>query len=236
MLVNIATAKAMHYHLRMKHSPLASAILLLLCFSSHAQTALPDDGQVKNGVYFSSFFSFGFRYPKDWVVHDEAINERIRESAKEEAKSRGLGPLKAYLLFTASRYPRGTPGRALNPTVLLMAENIAPVPRNYNGKDYLLEVRPLKLKQGAQPLLNQPVEFRVAGFQFFRDDYSREVDGVSMRQAIFVTVQKGYALGFSFTGEDQKSVEEMAKAMETILPVGEGPGLGTGSTRERKPD
>ena len=80
------------------------------------------------------------------------------------------------------------------------------------------------------------MEFRVAGFQFFRDDYSREVKGVSMRQAIFVTVQKGYALEFSFTVEDQKSVEEMAKAMETILPVGEGPGLGIGSTPERKPD
>jgi len=46
---------------------------------------LPDDGQVKNGVYLNLFFSFAFTYPKDWVVHDEAINERIRERAKEEA-------------------------------------------------------------------------------------------------------------------------------------------------------
>ncbi|HKU75568.1 MAG TPA: hypothetical protein VJR02_16770 [Pyrinomonadaceae bacterium] len=226
----------MHYHLLMKHSPLSIALLLLLCFSAHAQTALPDDGQVKNGVYFNLFFSFGFRYPQNWIVHDEAINERIRERAKEEAKSREVSPLKAYLLFTVSRYPRGTPGIVLNPTVLVIAENIAPVPKNYSGKDYLLEVRPLKMKEGAQPLLNEPVEFRVNGFQFFRDDYSREVDGVSMRQAIFVTVKKGYALAFSFTGEDQKSVDEMAQAMNTILPAGEGGGLGTGATRERKPD
>jgi hypothetical protein len=209
----------------MKHSSLASAILLLLCFSAHAQTVLPDDGKVKNGVYFNWFFSFGFTYPNDWVVHDEAINERIRKRAKDEAaKSGALSQMKAYLLFTVSRHPRGTPGIALNPTILVIAENIAPVPRNYNGKDYLLEVRPLRLKEGAQPLLNEPVEFRVAGFQFFRDDYSRQVNGVSMRQAIFVHVKKGYALAFTFTAEDQKSVEEMAKAMETILPVGEGPG------------
>jgi hypothetical protein len=87
--VNIATAKAMHYPLRMKHSPLVSAILLLLCFSAHAQTALPDDGQVKNGVYVNFFFSLGFRYPKDWVVPEEAINERIRKRAKEEAAKSG---------------------------------------------------------------------------------------------------------------------------------------------------
>ena len=236
VLENIATAKAIHYHRPMKHSPLASAILLLLCFSVHAQSALPDDGQVKNGVYLNSFFSFGFTYPKDWVVHDEAINERIRERAKAEAKSRELSPLKAYLLFTVSRHPRGTPGITLNPTVLVIAENIAPVPRNYSGKDYLMEVRPLKQKEGAQPLLNEPVEFRVNGFQFFRDDYRREVNGVSLRNAIFVTIKKGYALAFSFTGEDQKSVDEMAQAMNTILPVGTGGVLGTGSAPERKPN
>ena len=228
----------MHYHLRMKHSPLAIAILLLLCFSAQAQTTLPDDGQVKNGVYLNLFFSFAFTYPKDWVVHDEAINERIRERAKEEAAKSGTSSqLKdSYLLLTVSRHPRGTPGIALNPTVVVIAENIAPVPRHYNAKDYLLEVRPLKLKEGAQPLLNEPVEFRVNGFQFFRDDYRRELNGVSMRQAIFATVKKGYALAFSFTGEDQKSVDEMAQAMKTILPVGIGGGLGTGSTPERKPD
>src|SRR2546423_1835351 len=109
-LVTIVTATAMHYHLRMKHSPLASAILLLLCFSAQAQTVLPDDGQVKNGMYMNFFFGLGFRYPKDWVVHEEAINERIQKRAKEEAAKSGiLSQLKnTYLLFTASRYPRAT--------------------------------------------------------------------------------------------------------------------------------
>jgi hypothetical protein len=228
----------MHYHLRMKHSPFASAILLLLCFSAQAQTALPDDGQVKDGVYLNLFFSFAFTYPKDWVVHDEAINERIRERAKEEAaKSGTLSQQKnTYLLFTASRYPRGTPGIALNPTVGVIAENITPVPRNYTGKDYLLSVRQLQVKRGKRPLLNEPVEFRIAGLQFFRDDYSAEVNGVSLRTAVFVTLKKGYALAFSFNGEDQKSVDEMAQAMNTVLPIGAGVGIGTGSTPERKPD
>lgn len=212
----------------MKRAPLVSTILLLLCFSAQAQTASPDDGEVKGGVYYNSFFSLAFTYPKDWVVHDEAINERIRERAKEEAaKSGTLSEQKnAYLLFTVSRHPRGKPGITLNPTILVIAENVAPVPRNYNGKDFLLEVRPLKLREGLQSVLKEPVEFRVAGLQFFRDDYSGEVNGVHLRQAIFATVIKGYALGFSFSGEDQKSVDEMAKAMTTILPIGSGGGIG----------
>ena len=219
----------------MKLTPLASTILLLFCFSAQAQTTPPEDGEVKDGVYYNSFFSFAFTYPKDWVVHDEAINQRIREGAKEEAKSRGLSPRTAHVLFTASRYPRGKPGITLNPTILVIAEHIAPVPSNFNGKDYLLVLRPLKQKRGAQPLLNEPVEFRIAGFQFFRDDYRSEVNGVSMRQAIFSVVKNGYAVEFSFAGEDQKSVDEMANAMNTILPLGRG-GNRSRSTPERKPD
>ena len=220
----------------MKQTPLVCTIPLLLCFSAYAQTTQPDDGKVKDGVYFSSFFSFAYRYPKDWAVHDEAINDSIRKRAREEAVKSGVPQVEAYLLFTASRHPRGTPGIALNPTILIIAENIAPVPRNYTAKNYLLEVRPIKLKEGAQPLLKEPVEFRVAGFQFFRDDYRAEIKGVQTRQAVFVYVTKGYAVAFSFAGEDQKSVDEMAKSMETLLPVGEGSGIGPGLRLERKPN
>jgi hypothetical protein len=225
----------MHYHLRMKHSPLASAILLLLCFSAHAQTKLPNDGLVKDGVYFNSFFGLSFTYPTGWVVYDEAINERIHERAKEEAAKTGnLAQQKnTYVLFTSTRYPRGTPGIAVNPVVFVVAER---VPGNFNGKDYLLSLRPLKLKRGMQPVLTQPLEFRVAGLQFFRDNYTGEVNSVTMREAIFVTVKKGYALIFSFTGQDEKSVGEMVETMNTILPSGTGGGLGTGPTPERKPD
>ncbi|HYV12596.1 MAG TPA: hypothetical protein VE980_16975 [Pyrinomonadaceae bacterium] len=219
--VSIVIARAVHYHLPMKLTPLASTILLLLCFSAHAQTVSPDDGAVQEGEYINRFFNFAFRYPKDWVVHDKALNERIHERAKEEAaKSGNLAQLKdAYPIFTASRYARGQQRSGLNPTILLVAERVS---GNPDGKDYLLSLRPLKMKRGAQPLLNEPVEFSVAGLRFFRDDYSAEVQGVSLRSAIFVTVKKGYALVFSFTGQDEKSLEEMAETMKTILPLGRG--------------
>lgn len=225
----------MHYHLHMKLNPLVSALLLLLCFSTHAQTKLPNDGIVKGGAYFNLFFGLGFRYPTGWVVLDEAINERIHERAKEEAAKTGnLARQKnTYILFTSSRYPRGTPGIAVNPSVFVVAEKVS---GNPNGKDYLLSLRPLRQKRGRQPVLTEPLEFRVAGLQFFRDNYTGEVNSVPIREAIFVTVKKGYALIFSFTGQDEKSVGEMVETMNTILPLGTGVGIGTGSTPERKPD
>lgn len=222
----------------MKYAPLATAILLLLCFSANAQTRLPDDGQVKDGVYFNSFFSFSFEYPKDWVVHDDAINQRIQERAKEEAvKSGTSAQMKdAYLLITFSRYPLGQQTGALNPTILVAAERIPPQPGTPNGKDYLTGLREHKQKRGVPSVLNEPVEFRVDGFQFFRDDYSGRINGVVIRQSTFVTMKKGYVLVFSFTGEDEKSVAEMAQMMNKIFPIRTITTVGTPPTPERKPD
>lgn len=222
----------MHYHLLVKR-PLVIAILLLLCFSAHAQTASPKRGDVKdgvnvrNGLYCNLFFAFCFNYPKDWVVHPEEINERIEERAQKEAKSRSESEAlkNTHLLLSVTRYPRGgQPGISLNPAILVFAEKIAHVPGTPNGRDYLLSLREERLKRGLQPLLNEPVQFRVAGLQFFRDDYRHVKNGVHAVQHIFVNVKRGYALIFSFLGEDHKSVGEMAKAMDTILPVGTGGG------------
>jgi hypothetical protein len=210
----------------MKLTPLVTTILLLLCFSTQAQTVLPDDGHVTDGMYVNLFFGLGFRCPEGWVVQDEAVTQRIRERAKEEAaKTGGTAQLKdTYLLLTVSRYPRGEQTGALNPMILVVAEKMTGMSESATGKDYLFDLRPEKQKRGGKPLLKEPVETKIAGLRFFRDDYGGEVNGISMRQSIFATAKKGYALLFSFTGEDQKSLDEMVKAMETVLPLGMGPG------------
>ena len=123
----------------------------------------------------------------------------------------------------------------MNPFVFVVAERIAHVRGNPGAKEYLLSLRESKAKRGQQPTLSEPVEFRVAGFQFLRDDYRGEVNGVPFRKSVFVTVKKGYALIFSFTGEDEKSVAEMAESMNTILPLATGGGDRPRSTSERKP-
>ncbi len=208
----------------MKHSLLALTIVLLLCFSAHAQTKSPDNGTIKDGVYYNTYFNFAFTYPKDWVVHEQAINDRIHERALEEAAKTGnLAQQKnTYILLTVTRHPKGTPGITVNSAVFVVAEK---VPGNADGKDYLLSLRQVRQeKKSDQPLLDKPEEFRVAGMQFFRDDYTGMVNGINKRQSIFVHIKKGYAIIFSFTGGDEKSVEEMATTMNSILPVGSGGG------------
>ena len=215
----------------MKHVALVST-LLLLAFSAPAQTSEPDDAQFKDGVYYNRFFNFGFTYPKDWVVHDQSVNNRIHERSREEAAKTGaLAQWKnTYPLLTVTRHPRATPNIAVNPAVFVVAEKITQWPGNPGAKEYLLSLRDAKAKRGVHATLKEPADFRVANFQFLRDDYSGEVNGVAMRQSIFVTIKQGYAIVFSFTAEDEKKVAEMAQAMNTILPLGRGGNIGPRST------
>src|SRR5687767_10438388 len=230
----------------MKRVPLTILITLLLCFYSNAQSVV-DRGLIHDGMYINPGLGFRFKYPKDWVVHGEATDERIRELGKEKIIESGVSRASAdvamkniYQLLTVFRHPLGTPGITFNPAILVTTEKVAHTPGITNGKDYLLNVRALLLKAGSQVLLKEPMEYRFAGSQFFRDDYAVEANGVHMIQAHFANVANGYALVFVFIGEDQKSVDELTTTMETFvrvgLPVRRDVTTVLGSAPQRKPN
>lgn len=207
----------------MKRGSLTIPIILLLCCYANAQSEV-DRGDVRDGVYSNSSFGFTFKYPKDWVVHGEATNERLRELGKEKLAESGSASRQSldvavnhtYQLLTVFRHPLGTPGVTFNPAVLVIAENIAHAPGVTNGKDYLLNVRAIVAKVGYQFLLKEPVEYHFGGAQFFRDNYAAEANGINVPQAYFATVRNGYALVFVFIGPDQANLDEMTKSMDTL--------------------
>ena len=207
----------------MKRIPLTISIILLVCFYANAQSRV-DSGITQDGLYINPALEFSYRYPKDWVVHGAATNERIRELGKERITESGavskssaeVALNNTYSLLTVFRHPLGTPGITFNPAILVIAERVDHAPGVTNGKDYLLNVRAILLKAGHQALLKEPTEHRFGGAQFFRDDYNVVANNVPMVQVYFAKIVNGYALAFIFTGQDQKSVDEMAQSMETF--------------------
>ena len=230
----------------MKRLPLTIPIILLFCFYANAQSDV-EHGIAQNGEYTNPALGFTFKFPKDWTVHGEATNERIRELGKEKVAESGASRASVevalkntYQLLTIFRHPIGTPGVTFNPAILVIAERVSHAPGITNGKDYLLNVRAMLVKTpGYEMLLKEPMEYHFAGTQFFRDNYAVETNGVQMVQAHFATIRSGYALLFVFMGEDQKSVDEMAKAMESYAPappVGRGITTIIGTAPPQKPD
>ena len=221
-------------------------IILLLCSHANAQSQV-DLGVVQDGTYINRGFGFTFTYPKDWVVHGEATNERIKELGKEKIAESGgasrasveVAMKSTYYLLTVFRYAIGTPGITFNPAILIMAEKVSHAPGITNGRDYLLNMRVGLTKAGQQVLLKEPMEVHFAGLQFFRDNYAVDMNGVHMVQSHFATLKNGYALVFIFLGPDEASLDEMTKAMDTFAialpPVRRGVTTVVGSQHKAKP-
>jgi len=235
----------MLYYPLMKRIPLIISFILLLCFYANAQSEV-DGGASHDGTYINTNFGFTFKYPKDWSVHGEATNERIREIGKKKAAESGVSEPSVdvalnntYQLLTVFRHPVGTPGIEFNPGILVMAEKVAHAPGITNGKDYLLNVRSFMIKAGSPALIKEPMEYRFGGSRFFRDNFDVMANGVHVFQAYFATIANGYALVFIFMGKDQSSVDEMSKAMETFdrtPPLRRGVTTVIGSAPQHKPN
>ncbi|HWN08801.1 MAG TPA: hypothetical protein VNO50_05910 [Pyrinomonadaceae bacterium] len=225
----------------MKRYPFLIAIIFLLCSVApllHAQQFTgPEDATVSGGVYTNRFFGFSVTYPKDWVVHGDATNVRLREIGKERAASTGAMSAASsevvlrntYQLLTTFQYPMGA-AVEVNPGFMLVAEKVSHAPAIVTGRDYLLHVRPLMLKTGVVPV-GEPVELTLAGRNFFRQDSRMEISGTSIEQTIIITVTQGFALAFILSGKDQASMNEMIKAVATLkfdstLPTSKKP-IGT---------
>ena len=212
----------------MKRSLLLIAIVMLSCLaapvSNAQQASTPDDGGVSNGVYSNKFFGFSVTYPKDWVVHGDATNIRLKELGKERATTTGAMSAASseivlkntYQLLTTFQYPMGAPNVEVNPSFMLVAENVSHAPGIVNGRDYLLHVRPMMIKTGVVPVQDEPTELLLSGRKFFRQDSRMQVNGMAIQQAIIITVSNGYGLAFILSGQDQQTIDALAKAVGTL--------------------
>lgn len=183
----------------------------------------PDDGSARGGVYTNRFFGFSVSYPKDWVVHGEATNTRLKELGKARATSSGAMSAASsevllqntYQLLTTFQYPMGA-AVEVNPSFMLVAERVSHAPAIVTGRDYLLHVRPLMIKTGVVPVNDEPAEFMFDGRKFFRQDSRIEISGLAIQQTIFITVSKGFALAFILSGKDQSAIDQLVQAVKTL--------------------
>jgi hypothetical protein len=74
----------------------------------------------------------------------------------------------------------------------------------------------MMIKEGFEPIQEEPIQLVLAGRKFFRQDSHMQVGGMTIQQAIIITVINGYALAFILTGKEQQSIDEMANAVSTL--------------------
>lgn len=200
-------------------------LLLLAIFSvsvAGQRASTPTDGSVSNGVYTNRFFDLSYTYPKGWMVHGDSLQAEVERIGKE--KMVDSGALKAeeadraikrtFQLFTASRHPFGIANT--NAVVQLIAEDVRDAPAVGDGKAYLLAMRPVSAKAGAQFTRAEPTLITVSGRKFFRDDQRVQINKADIYQAMVMTVERGYAVGFIFTATDISGLEELVSSVKML--------------------
>lgn len=205
----------------MRKGSLVACFIFSAIVASGAPAKLePDAGKVADHAFESTFFRFHYQFPSSWfAVSDEvrmSVNRKRHEAAVERARKNP--PLQTFrgdtiaprvisnydlLIATPSPLPEGK--LAGLPNISIWARE----------SDLMLnEVQAKILALGPYvKVLRKPEKITFAGHKFVRTDFVRVGDSY---QALFVTLIRGYQLGFEFWGKSESEINELAASMKDL--------------------
>ncbi len=198
-----------------------SSALIISCSDKKAI----DFGKFEDGNYSNSYFNLMLSIPDSWQVLDQESRMEImkrggdivagdNKSLKAAIKAADLQSLN---LLTAYKHPPGA-AVASNPGVMLIAEKIGHAPGIKRGSDYHYHAK--KLMKMSRMKISYPQEIyekTIDGVSF--DIMETEITmgpGVVIRQRQYATIMKGYALLLALTYEDESSLGQLEKIVETL--------------------
>jgi len=182
-------------------------VLAVLVCGCKSKKNTPEDAQLKGNTYTNRFFAFQVQIPNTWKVLPKPSKGDLRKGAEvvlgdKELAAQAAKQDSASLLM--ARHASGGESLAIG------AEDVRPLPEVQTGKHYLSAM--LKLMTGpGKPLqrVNQCVSTTLAGKEFYRVDVAGDIMGTRQHQAMFATVENGYALVIMVGAKSQPGVDEV---------------------------
>jgi hypothetical protein len=169
---------------------------------AHAQPTQPkvqsNLGALADGVYRNTFFGFTYKLPYGWVDRTADMRE-------------GDDPGKLLLLSVFERPPEAT-GTTINSAVVIAAEKVSSFSGLKTASDYFDPITELATAKGFS-VLNQPHDFVVGTKRLVRGDFSKPRGSRTMYQTSLVTLEKGYAVSFTFIGGSEGEIEELIEKL-----------------------
>jgi hypothetical protein len=170
--------------------------------NAHAKVSPPEAGAISNGVYHNATFGFSYKLPFGWV--DRTAD--MQDDSAEAGKSR--------LLLAIFERPPAATGDTVNSAVVIAAE-----PRLAGMKtaeEYLDSLAAIATTKGFQAE-GETHEFSLAPAKLVRADFSKARGALTMRQASLVTVEKGYAVSFTFIGGSEDEVNQLIERLSFAM-------------------
>jgi hypothetical protein len=198
-----------------------SSTLILACGSANTF----DYGNVEEDIYTNNYFQFAMPIHENWIVEDLDQLEQLVEDGTNSIASDNdelrfqLETSQIYVahMLYLQRHSF-TENSVLNPSLIIVAENLRGTPGIFDGKDYLDQAKTL-------------LEMSEVPYIFLDDVYPKKVidgvdfyilntavnQGIAIKQYYYSTVLKGFSLNFIVTLFDDSvltEVEEMITAVD----------------------
>ena len=164
------------------------------------QASSPDIGVVRDGAYSNQSFGFSYKIPFGWVQRTDEMQQDPAEASNS-----------SVLLAVFERPPEAT-GNTINSAVVIAIEKVSSFSGLKTATDYFGPVTELATARGFK-IVNEPYEFSVGAKPLVRGDFSKERGPLTMHQTSLVTLEKGYALSFTFIGGSEDEVEELIEKL-----------------------
>jgi protein TonB len=190
-----------------------SRILIGLLFSVvslWAQQAefRPDYGVLSGRRYMNGYFGFSYRFPEGWN------GSALRYPA--------VGESKMYPLFSANPQAASTSDVRY---VSINADYLAPNTTIKAPKDFLELALATQAGPGGEfEALHTDKRYVFGGKQFYRVDMrTRSSPGTPLfYQTLICTIQRGYAITFSFMAANNDDLEDLVRSMESLTFIEPG--------------
>jgi hypothetical protein len=164
--------------------------------TAQTKSSLPGPGAISDGVYHNPSFGFSYKLPFGWV-------DRTREMQDDSADAS-----KSLLLLAIFERPPEATGDTVNSAVVIAAERLSTYSGIKTAADYFGPLSELATAKGFQAA-SEPHGFSVGAAQLVRGDFSKKRGTLTMFQTSLVTLEKGYAISFTFIGGSEDEMNEL---------------------------
>ncbi|HSS96098.1 MAG TPA: hypothetical protein VLK33_03675 [Terriglobales bacterium] len=163
-------------------------------------------GTISDNTYRN--FQLGFKYTivLGWV--DRTSQNRADADSSSSGK----------VLLSIFEHPPEVKGENVNPAVVFAAESLSSFPEVKTAADYFGPLTEASTAQGFK-VVNEPYQTILGAKTLVRSDFTKQTGKVTMYQSSLVMLSQGYAISFTFIGDNEDEVEQLISRL-SFAPAG----------------
>ncbi len=174
----------------------------------------PQDGEVKNGTYTNPFFGLTVTVPESWEIQEQEAAERLRAAGERQSdpddktspEDREAAMQQVKFMVTVMPKVRGA-------VLMSFCQDLLLAPDLDSAEQYL---KLMAAGMTGGEWVTPPKEVLISGRKFSHGEYTQKVGEATAIHALYVVVEKRFAMVFDVISADPALRKEGQKIVEGV--------------------